>query len=126
VGVHHQRHRKRESHMQVKFLILAVAAASILVTGCGTASPSAAAPEASVTTSAAPSMVTLPDVVGQNGAIARDTLTTLGLTKLDLAADATSGHQIVLNPANWTVTKMEPKAGTQVRTNQTVVITMTK
>jgi beta-lactam-binding protein with PASTA domain len=112
--------------MRVKFLILAVAAASILVTGCGTATPSAAAPEASVTTSATPSMVMLPDVVGQNGAIAQDTLTTLGLTKLDLAADAASGHQIVLNPANWTVTKMEPKAGTSVRTDQAVVITMTK
>ena len=49
-----------------------------------------------------------------------------GLTKVETAADATSGREVVLNPANWTVTKMEPKAGTQIRTDQTVVVTMTK
>jgi PASTA domain len=109
-------------------------AALLLLGGCG--GPSAAPPVATVTVPApaaltpvapaAPSTVTLPNVVGQNGAITEDTLRGLGLTKVEMAADATSGRQVVLNPANWTVTKIEPKAGTQVRSDQTVVVTMTK
>jgi hypothetical protein len=43
-----------------------------------------------------------------------------------MAADAASGREVVLNPANWTVTKIEPTAGTQIRSDQTVVVTMTK
>ncbi|HZA15756.1 MAG TPA: PASTA domain-containing protein, partial [Pseudonocardiaceae bacterium] len=84
--------------------------------------PAALAPAAP----AAPSIVTLPNVVGQNGAIAEDTLRSLGLTKIQMAADAASGREVVLNPANWTVTKIEPTAGTQIRSDQTVVVTMTK
>lgn len=42
------------------------------------AAPASAAP-------VAPSIVTLPDVVGQNGAIAQDTLRSLGLTKVEMA-----------------------------------------
>lgn len=113
-------------------------AALLLLGGCG--GPSAAPPVATVTVQApapapaalapaapvAPSTVTLPDVVGQNGAIAEDTLRSLGLTKVEMAADATSGRQVVLSPANWTVTKIEPKAGTEVRSDQTIVVTMTK
>lgn len=117
------------------------AAAVLVLVGC--ANPSAAPPVATVTVQApapvvqapatlapavpvAPSVVTLPDVVGQNGALAEDALRSLGLTKIEMAADATSGRQVVLSPANWTVTKIEPKAGTEVRSDQTVVLTMTK
>jgi beta-lactam-binding protein with PASTA domain len=86
----------------------------------------AAAPAAQGTASSdapgASKTVTLPDVVGQNGAIAQDALRNLGLTKIDLAADATSGKQLVLIPENWHVTKIEPEAGTQVHTNQAVVL----
>lgn len=118
--------------------VTATTTAVLLLAGCG--GPSASAP-ATVTVqvpapavsdvaappaTAVPKTVTLPDVVGQNGAIAEDTLRSLGMTKVDLAADAKSRKQIVLLPENWTVTKMEPKAGTQVRTDQTVVVTMTK
>lgn len=113
-------------------LALTVLAVALIVTGCGTT----AAPAPATVTVEAPALavpdaptlktVTLPDVVGRNGAIARDTLRALGLTKVDFAADAASGRQMVLLPENWTVTKMEPQAGTQVRADQTVVITMTK
>ena len=116
-------------------------AAVLLLVGCG--GPSAAPPVTTVTVQApapaapapaalapaapaAPSIVTLPNVVGQNGAIAEDTLRSLGLTKIQMAADTASGREVVLNPANWTVTKMEPKAGAQIRSDQTVVVTMTK
>lgn len=121
--------------------LTASTAALLLLVGCG--GPSGAPPVATVTVQAplpavpapaalapavpvAPSIVTLPDVVGQNGAIAENTLRSLGLKKVEMAADATSGRQVVLSPANWTVTKIEPKAGTQVRSDQTIVVTMTK
>lgn len=117
--------------------ILTVTAA-LLLTGCGgtTATPGPAtvtvqvpapvAPGTTVVVPAEPTTVTLPDVVGQNGAIVEDKLRGLGLTKIELAADPESGRQLVIIPANWTVTKIEPAAGTQVRTDQTVVVTMTK
>jgi hypothetical protein len=119
-------------------LTLTVTMAVLLVAGCGgtpapatatvtVQAPAPAAPgAASSDAPGAPKIVTLPDVVGQNGARAQDALRSLGLTKVDLAADATSGKEVVLVPANWHVTKIEPKAGTQVRTDQTVVVTMTK
>ncbi|MGH3669392.1 MAG: PASTA domain-containing protein [Pseudonocardiaceae bacterium] len=119
-------------------LTLTVTTAVLLLAGCGATpapapttvtvpAPAPAAPgAASSDPTGAPKTVTLPDVIGQNGAIAQDALRTLGLTKVDLAADPTSGKEVVLNPANWHVTKIEPKAGTQVRTDQTVVVTMTK
>lgn len=122
-------------HAKVIPIISAVSAALVLA-GCeGQEAPPAPAtvtvqaPAPAISAAAAPvapSTVTLPDVVGQNGAIAEDTLRSLGLTKLQLAADAKSGRQVVISPANWTVTKIEPRAGTKVRTDQTVVITMTK
>jgi outer membrane receptor protein involved in Fe transport len=115
---------------------LTLAVAVLLLAGCGgtpaptTITVQAPAPAglgvASSDATGAPKTVTLPDVVGQNGAIAQDALRRLGLTKVDLAADATSGRQLVLFPENWHVTKIEPEAGTQVRTNQAVVLTMTK
>ena len=124
-------------HCAALTLITSTAAVLSLV-GCG--GPSAAPPVTTVTVQApapapaalapaapaAPSIVTLPNVVGQNGAIAEDTLRSLGLTKIQMAADAASGREVVLNPANWTVTKIEPTAGTQIRSDQTVVVTMTK
>ncbi|MGB8995005.1 MAG: PASTA domain-containing protein [Pseudonocardiaceae bacterium] len=120
-------------------LTFTAAAAVLLLAGCGggppapapttvtVQAPAPAAPDAaSPDAPGAPKIVTLPDVVGQNGAIAQDALRSLGLTKVDLAADAASGKEVVLVPENWHVTKIEPKAGTQVRTDQTVVVTMTK
>lgn len=119
-------------------LTVTVATAAVLLAGCGgtTSTPAPATvtvpvpvpavPTVSGVAPAAPKTVTLPDVVGQNGAIVEDTLRGLGLTKIELAAAGESGKQLVLNPANWTVTKIEPKAGTQIRSDQTVVVTMTK
>ena len=122
-------------HAKVILIIGAVSAALVLA-GCGgqdtTPAPATVtvqAPAPAVlapATPVAPSTVTLPDVVGQNGAIAEDALRSLGLSKLQLAADKKSGKQGVISSANWTVTKIEPRAGTKVRTDQTVVITMTK
>jgi beta-lactam-binding protein with PASTA domain len=89
--------------------------------------PAAVSPQPQTSPSAAPvTTVSVPKVVGKNGAIAREELAELGFAKVELAADPKSGRQIVLNPANWTVTKVEPAAGTSLRSNQTVVLTLTK
>ena len=82
---------------------------AFLLAGCGGTAP--APPPATVTVQVPapavteiappePVIVTLPDVVGQNGAIAEDTLRGVGLTKIELAADAKSGRQLVINPAD--------------------------
>lgn len=118
--------------------------AALCLSGCGTSDSfqkgfdagynktgptTTAVPAESTPASPAPAPVTtliVPAVVGKNGAIARDQLTKLGFTKVEMAADAKSGHQMVLSPANWTVTKIEPAAGSQVQSDDTVVVTMTK
>ncbi|NMI01214.1 PASTA domain-containing protein [Pseudonocardia acidicola] len=70
--------------------------------------------------------MTVPELKGQNGAIAESTLKGLGFTNVRLAADPASGKSLVALPENWTVTKVEPKAGTELPPTQLVVITMTK
>lgn len=108
------------------------------LTGCGggTAAPGTTvtvtapaaddAPLPRAPTSAAPAVVTIPDLVGQNGAIAQDALTQLGFTQVRLAADPRSGRSVVVLPENWTVTRVDPSPGTAVPTTQLIVVTMTK
>jgi hypothetical protein len=64
-------------------------------------------------------------VQGKNGATVYDELTKLGLTNLQLASRDAEDKVVVL-PSNWTAVKIEPKAGTTVKSNQVVVVTMTK
>ncbi|MBC3190986.1 PASTA domain-containing protein [Pseudonocardia sp. C8] len=88
------------------------------------AAPTTAAAAASPT---APPVtdVTIPDVEGKNGAIALDELEQAGLTNVQ-PASRDKEDKVVLNAANWTVTKIEPGAGETVRSDSTVVVTMTK
>ncbi|WP_461152323.1 PASTA domain-containing protein [Saccharopolyspora tripterygii] len=69
--------------------------------------------------------VTLPEVAGKNGQIAVDELQALGLTAVTPASQDRNDAMVLL-PANWTVTKLEPAAGTVVKSNSTVIVTMTK
>ncbi|MCA1189238.1 MULTISPECIES: PASTA domain-containing protein [unclassified Saccharopolyspora] len=69
--------------------------------------------------------VTLPDLAGKNGQIALDELAALGLTAVTPASQDRGGSMVVL-PANWTVVKIEPAPGTVVKSDSTVVVTMTK
>ena len=88
-----------------------------------TAPPSSAP---STSTAAPAEQVVIPgDLVGQNGAIAYDQLQQLGFSNVQLAS-RDAGSKVVLNPANWTVTKVDPKPGTKIMSNRTVVVTMTK
>jgi len=81
----------------------------------------------SYTTPAAPPVVdvTLPEVAGKNGQIALDELKALGLTAVTPASQDRNDSMVLL-PANWTVTKIEPAARTVVKSNSTVIVTMTK
>jgi hypothetical protein len=119
-------------------VIRVIAIAAILpavLAGCGSTAPTAAPATVTVaapapaavapTASAEPKMVTLPEVKGRNGGIVADELRELGLTKVDFASRDKADKVVVL-PQNWTVVKIEPAAGTEVRSNQTVVVTMTK
>jgi hypothetical protein len=80
----------------------------------------------SPSTTAAPIVdVVLPEVKGRNGGIVYDELQKLGLTNVAYAS-RDKEDQVVLFPPNWTAIRIEPKAGTTVKSNDTVVVTMTK
>lgn len=100
------------------------AAAEKTVTVTAPAADDAPLPRAP--TSTAPAVVTIPDLAGQNGAIAQNALKQLGFTQVRLAADPRSGRSVVVLPENWTVTKVDPSPGSAVPTTQLVVVTMTK
>lgn len=106
-----------------------------LLAGCGgaaeqaptTVTVTAPAPAAAPTTSteAPATEVTLPEVAGRNGSIVFSELSDLGLTDFQMAS-RDAEDKVVLNPANWTAVEIEPAAGTTVRSDQRVVVTMTK
>lgn len=85
--------------------------------------PAVAAPTAPA---AAPATVTLPgDVVGRNAQIVSGELTGLGLTNVTYASRDAEDTVVVLLQ-NWTVTGIEPGAGTAVAPGDAVVVTVTK
>lgn len=76
-------------------------------------------------TAAPVTQVILPEVEGRNGGIVFDELTELGLTNFDLAS-RDEDDTVVLLPQNWTAVSIEPGAGTEVDSDDTVIVTMTK
>lgn len=95
-----------------------------------TPAPALAAPSAPAVAPTTPAPapvidVVLPQVAGQNGAIVFDQLQKLGLTNVSYAS-RDKDDKFVLYVANWTAVKIEPKAGTTVKSDQPVVVTMTK
>lgn len=89
------------------------------------AAPTYAPPAAAQPSTPAPKRVTLPEVKGKNGAIVYEELQDLGLTNVQFAS-RDQDDQVVVLPANWTAVKIEPGAGTEIMSNRTVVVTMTK
>ncbi|ACY96991.1 PASTA domain containing protein [Thermomonospora curvata DSM 43183] len=70
--------------------------------------------------------VELPDVVGKNGAIARDILERAGFKNIDYSSADPNGASVVLLPVNWRVVKQEPAAGKKVDPTALVVLTVVK
>jgi hypothetical protein len=83
--------------------------------GCG----SLTVPAAPAATTA-PATITVPDVVGQNADVARDSLHKLGFTNIDLGT--VDGHKVVVLPQNWTVKAQSAKAGTRLAPNAKIVL----
>lgn len=80
---------------------------------------------ASTTTSPTVPVITMPNVVGENAAVAEDRLKSLGFKRIEFGSgDASRG--LVLVPANWTVLKQSPAAGAKVPAETLVVLTCTK
>lgn len=69
--------------------------------------------------------MTLPDTYGQNADIAKAKLEDLGLTNVELASSNTE-HSTVSQPADWKVVSMKPGAGTVVKSDDPVVLTVIK
>jgi hypothetical protein len=76
-------------------------------------------------TSVAPATVVMPNVVGQNAAVAADQLRKLGLTDVQYGSQD-ENDTVVLLASNWTVTKQSTKAGSKVPTDTLIVLTCTK
>ncbi len=85
------------------------------LTGC-----SLATPQQGPAPSAAPSVVVMPDVVGQNAAVALDKLHKLGLKNVDLGT--VDGHEFVVLPQNWTVKTQTAKPGEKLAPDTKVVL----
>ncbi|MFI6256000.1 PASTA domain-containing protein [Micromonospora zamorensis] len=95
------------------------------------APPTATPPSATTSTpaasptSTAPATVTMPNVVGQNAAVAADQLRKLGFTEIQYGSQD-ANDTVVLLASNWTVTKQSAKAASKVTTDTLIVLTCTK
>lgn len=86
--------------------------------GCGVLGTPSATPTTTRTT--APAEIKMPDVVGQNADVARDSLQKLGFTNIDLGT--VDKHHVVVLPQNWTVKAQSAKAGTRLAPNAKIVL----
>jgi PASTA domain len=68
----------------------------------------------------APARITVPNVVGQNADVARDTLHKLGFTNIDLGT--VDGHKVIVLAQNWTVKAQSAKAGSRLAPDAKIVL----
>jgi hypothetical protein len=85
--------------------------------------PAAAVPTAA--TSAAPTMATMPNLVGKNAAVASDELEKLGFTNVKLGS-VDQNDTIVILPENWKVAEQSHGPGQTVPTDTLIVLGCTK
>ena len=107
-------------------------------TGCGTESQGNAAdrpdtatdinteptdPVDGRATEEASAEIEMPDVVGDNAAVAKDKLTTLGFTKVDFGSVDDKHNTLgVLNPTNWTVQEQSYDPGEMLAPDTLIVL----
>ena len=107
--------------------ILIVLALLAAITGCS-ANPlqrtTPATSPVSATASPTPALITVPDVVGQNAAVAVDMLKKVGFTNIDLGT--VDGRPFVALPQNWTVKTQSAKPGQALRADAKIVLGCTK
>jgi beta-lactam-binding protein with PASTA domain len=71
-----------------------------------------------------PELITVPNVVGENAAVAVDQLKKLGFTNIDLGT--VDGHRLVVLPQNWTVKAQSAKAGENLAADAKIVLGCTR
>jgi PASTA domain len=115
-------------------LLLCVGGAviSTLVNGTDAAEPSAtstrgAGPVGAGTTatSVAPTMATVPNLVGKNAAVAGDELTKLGFIRVEYGSVDQLDTMVIL-PENWKVAEQSHVAGQTIPTDTLIVLGCTK
>lgn len=77
-------------------------------------------PVSPVPSTSTPALLTMPDVVGQNAAVASDELNLLGFTNIDLGT--VDGRRIVVLPQNWTVKTQSAKPGERLALDAKIVL----
>ncbi|MBB6032290.1 PASTA domain-containing protein [Phytomonospora endophytica] len=82
-------------------------------------------PAASTPPAAEPEPIAMPDLVGQNAAIARDELERLGFTDIELGS-ADAEDTLVIIAANWTVVEQSHEPGDKVPADALIVLTCSK
>lgn len=92
--------------------------------------PVVTTPPAKATASPSPTTspvvpVTMPNVTGQNAAIAQDTLKKAGFTNITLGS-ADPNDSLVVLPQNWTVKEQSTAAGETIPSDTLIVLTCTK
>jgi beta-lactam-binding protein with PASTA domain len=97
---------------RVALVVLAILA---LTTGCTATTSPGVAPS-----STAPALVTVPDVVGLNAAVAVDTLKRVGFSNVDLGT--VDGHKFVALPQNWTVKTQSARPGDRLPRDAKIVL----
>ena len=86
---------------------------------------SAFAEPSTMSTSAPPSQITIPEVHGQNAEIVRKKLEKLGLTDVSLSS-ANPKYSVVVLASNWAAVSIEPRSGTVVSSDDPVVVKVYK
>ena len=103
--------------------ILIVVGLMAALTGCAmrpAAPPPPLPTTATPTVVASPNLITMPNVVGQNAAVAMDRLKKLGLTNIDLGT--VDGHRLVILPQNWTVRTQSAAPGERLTADAKIVL----
>jgi hypothetical protein len=77
-------------------------------------------PQQAPAPTATPAIIVMPDVVGQNAAVALDKLHKLGLRNIDLGT--VDGHEFVVLPQNWTVKTQSAQPGEKLAPDAKVVL----
>jgi hypothetical protein len=67
-----------------------------------------------------PMTIAMPDVVGDNAAVAMDTLKKLGFTNIELGT--VDGRPVVVLPQNWTVKEQSAEPGELLAPDAKIVL----
>jgi hypothetical protein len=100
-----------------RFIALLLAAVVALTAAACQVNPAQPTPTPSASAAV---LITVPDVVGQNAAVALDSMKKLGFTNIDLGT--VDGHSIVVLPQNWVVDAQSAKAGVKLAADAKIVL----